>query len=119
MNQTIHTQPSIFDSEDIGGILYNVTVKVTPDIAADWLQWIKEEHINDVVQTGCFTKATVLRLLEVDNTEGPTFAIQYFAESKSLYNVYIEKYAESMRQKGFSKWGNKFIAFRSVMEVIH
>ena len=38
----MHTQPSIFDSEDIGGILYNVTVKVTPDIAADWLQWIKE-----------------------------------------------------------------------------
>lgn len=51
----MHTQPSIFDSADIGGILYNVTVKVTPDIAADWLQWIKEEHINDVVQTGCFT----------------------------------------------------------------
>jgi hypothetical protein len=101
------------------GFIYNVTIKVATPIATEWLQWLKEEHIADVINTGCFTHATILQLLEVDDTEGPTYAVQYFAESKSLYNLYIEKYAAQMRQKGFDKWGDKFIAFRSIMQVIH
>ena len=100
-------------------IIYNVTIKVHESIKQDWLHWLKEEHIPDVIQTGCFTHAVILRLIEVDDTEGPTYAVQYYAESKGLYNNYIENHAAAMRQKGFEKWGEKFIAFRSVLEVVN
>ena len=100
-------------------IIYNVTIKVDHSIADNWLLWLKEEHIPEVVATGCFTHAAILRLLEVDDTEGPTYAIQYHAESKSLYNRYIQHFSEAMRKKSMDKWGNKFIAFRSVMEVVY
>ena len=100
-------------------IVYNVTIKLAHAIHTEWLQWLKDEHVPEVLQTGCFTHATVLRLLEIDDTEGPTYTIQYFAESKSLYNNYIDKHAPIMRQKSFDKWGNKFIAFRSVMQVVN
>ena len=99
--------------------IYNVTTKVTHAIRQPWLQWIKEEHIPDIINTGCFTNAAILQLLEVDDSEGPTYAIQYFAESKSQYNIYIEKFAPLMRQKAIEKWGDKFIAFRSIMQVIN
>lgn len=100
-------------------IVYNVTVKTESAIAADWLNWLQEEHIPDIINTGCFTHATILRLLEVDETDGPTFAVQYHAESKALYNRYIQKFADEMRKKAAEKWGQKIIAFRSVMEVVH
>lgn len=100
-------------------IIYNVTVKVDPSIANAWLNWIKEEHVGEILGTGCFTNAKIMKLLETDDSEGPTYAIQYFAESKSNYNLYIDKYAAAMRQKSFEKWGNKFIAFRSVMQVVN
>ncbi len=100
-------------------IIYNVTIKIVNAIHADWLQWLKEQHVPQVIQTGCFTHAGILRLLEIDDSEGPTYAIQYFAESKSLYNNYIENHAAIMRQKNFDKWGDKFIAFRSVMQVVN
>jgi hypothetical protein len=100
-------------------IVYNVTTKVTPAIHNNWLQWIKEEHIPDIISTGCFTHATVLQLLDVDDSEGPTFTVQYFTASKSLYNNYIAAHAEKMRQKAFDKWGDQFIAFRSLMQVIN
>ncbi len=100
-------------------IVYNVTIKVNAGIASDWLLWLSEEHIPEVIGTGCFTHATILQLLEVDESEGPTFAVQYFAESKAQYNQYIDKYAGLMRQKSFDKWGDKFIAFRSVMQVVN
>ena len=57
--------------------------------------------------------------MEVDETDGPTYAIQYHAESKALYNRYIDKFSDDMRKKSIDKWGNQFIAFRSVMQVVH
>ena len=110
---------STFPLEGKGSIIYNVTIKVNAVIANDWLAWLKDEHIADVLGTGCFTNARIMKLMEVDEAEGPTYAIQYFAETRLLYDQYIEKYAGVMRQKSFEKWGDKFIAFRSVMEVIN
>jgi hypothetical protein len=99
-------------------IIYNVTIKVEPQIASSWLNWLLDEHIPAVMQTNCFTDFKVVRLLEVDESEGPTYAIQYTAASKADYNRYIELYAPDMRKQSFDKWGDRFISFRSVMEVV-
>ena len=100
-------------------IIYNITIKVESSIAVNWLAWLKEEHIPDMISTGCFTHATILRLLEPDDTEVPTYAVQYHAESDVLYNRYIEKFSDKLRKKGTDKWGNQVTAFRTVMEVVH
>ena len=100
-------------------IIYNVTTKIHHAIHESWLQWLKEEHIPDIIATGCFTSATIARLLETDEEEGPTYAVQYWAESKAMYNLYMEKFAIIMRQKAIERWHERFIAFRSVMQVVN
>ncbi len=100
-------------------IIYNVTIKIHSVIHHDWLAWLKEVHLPAMLQTGCFTDARILRLLETDDTEGPTYAIQYHAESKALYNQYLEKFAAEMRQQSYNRWGDQFIAFRSVLSVVN
>lgn len=99
--------------------IYNVTIKVAHSIANEWLIWLQQEHIPEVLATQCFTKATIVKLLEIDDSEGPTYAIQYVAESKALYNAYIDKYATLLKDKSYKKWGDQFIAFRSLMQVVH
>jgi hypothetical protein len=99
-------------------IIYNLTVKVDAAIADAWLKWLLEEHIPEIMQTGCFHSSKIVRLLEVDDSEGPTYAIQYGAESKADYNRYIAMHSSAMQRKSFDKWGDRFIAFRSVMQVI-
>ncbi len=99
-------------------VIYNVTSKVEHSIAADWLQWIRDEHIGDLVSTGCFTHATVLRMIETDETDGLTYAVQYHAPDQKAYNYYIQQYAARMQEKSFSRWGDKVISFRSVLQVI-
>ena len=98
-------------------IIYNVTSKVDQGISAAWLKWIREVHIAELVDTGCFTHAIILRLLETDDTDGPTYAVQYHARSKALYNQYITRYSQDMQQKSTALWGNKVISFRSVLQV--
>ncbi len=98
--------------------IYNVTIKVHTNIQTEWLQWLKEIHIPDVMGTNCFTGFRIVRLLDIDDSEGPTYAIQYDAESKASYNLYIEKYAGEMRRRSFEKWDDQFIAFRSLMQIV-
>jgi len=100
-------------------IIYNVTLKVEHSIAPQWLKWLKEEHIPDIIATGCFTHAQILHLLEANDEEGITYAVQYHTADKSLYDRYIEKFADELRKKATDKWGGQFIAFRSLMEVVH
>ena len=59
--------------------IYNVTIKVDHAIAKEWLRWLKQEHIPEILATGCFTEATILELLENVDEEGATFAVQYKA----------------------------------------
>lgn len=99
-------------------LIYNVTTKVSRDIAGEWLNWIKDEHIPDLMATKCFTRAIILHLLEMDDEEGITYAVQYYTESKALYNKYIEKFAPGMRTKSFDKWGERVISFRTLMQVV-
>lgn len=99
--------------------IYNVTTKVHHSIADTWLKWTKEEHIPEIINTGCFTHAVILHLFEADDEEGITYAVQYHFENKELYDIYINDYSLALRKKVFDKWGDKFISFRSVMQVVN
>ena len=98
--------------------VYNLTIKVHAVIQTAWLQWLKEIHIPDVMGTDCFTSYRILRLLDIDDSEGPTYAVQFDADSKAFYSLYIEKFAGEMRRRSFEKWGDQFIAFRSLMQIV-
>jgi hypothetical protein len=99
-------------------IIYNVTVKIAQHLAERWLQWMLQEHIPEIMDTGCFSHYRVARLLEVDDSEGPTYAVQYHASSIEMYHRYLDEHAEQLRNKSYEKWGNGFIAFRSVLQVV-
>ena len=99
-------------------IIYNVTIKVENDIADEWVQWMKQEHMPDLQNTGLFTGSRLCRLLEQDETEGVTYSAQYTCDNLDDYNTYISKHAQTMREKAFSRCGGTFAAFRSVMEVV-
>lgn len=97
-------------------IIYNVTIKVDADAAKDWVKWMKEEHIPELMHTGLFVDTRLCRLLEQDETEGITYVAQYFCDTMEHYNTYISEYAQQMRDKGLARFGSKFSAFRTVMQ---
>ena len=99
-------------------IIYNVTIKIDSDVAERWVEWMKTEHIADLLNTGLFSDCRLCRLMEQDEGEGVTYVAQYFCDSMTQYNQYIDKHAEEMRNKGFQLFGGKFAAFRSIMEII-
>ncbi|MUP44827.1 DUF4286 family protein [Gramella sp. BOM4] len=98
-------------------IIYNVTINVQEDIHDDWLKWMKEEHIPDMLDTGKFTKALMTKVLVQEPMGGITYSVQYTAKNKKMLENYYEENAGEMRSKS-SAFEGKFVAFRTELEVI-
>lgn len=100
-------------------IIYNVTLNVEEGIVAEWLQWMQQIHIPEVMATGCFTGHRFMRLLTTgEGEEGSTFAVMYELESMDDYVRYQNEFAPEMRGKGEALFGNRFYAFRTLLETI-
>lgn len=99
-------------------ILYNVTVKVDVSISDAWVKWMKEEHMPELMETGLFTEYRLMHLFEQDDAEGITYSAQYYCEDMDRYNEYIDKHAPRLRKAGIDKFGDKFVAFRTIMKAV-
>jgi len=100
-------------------IVYSITTKVATEIAPRWLLWMQEVHIPAILNTGYFTAHQLLQLLDQDDSEGPTYSLQLTAQSRVQYNTYIQQHAPTLREEAFRLWGNQFISFRSILEVVN
>ena len=98
--------------------IYNITIKVNNAIADKWLQWQLEEHVPEIMATNLFDEYKFYRLLDQDDSEGPTFIFQFYTSRRKNYDDYIKAHAPKLREKAFTKWGNGFIAFRSLMQAV-
>ncbi|MFN3530405.1 MAG: DUF4286 family protein [Bacteroidia bacterium] len=99
-------------------LLYNVTVSVDESVHAHWLQWMKDTHIPEVMATGIFKTYRICKLLHPVSEEGVTYAIQYYVQSRDLLDRYFEKHAPVLQQAHAELYGNRAMAFRTILEVL-
>ena len=99
-------------------ILYNVTVSLDPEIEADWVQWITEEHIPDMLATGKFVSAQLIRIKDDQQQPTGNYAVQYKVENQSQMDAYLNDDAARLRGKTQTRFGNKVLAFRTFLELL-
>jgi hypothetical protein len=102
-------------TKSIKMIIYNVTLKVDKDVAEEWLQWMKEKHVPDVMDTGYFLDNQIYRVM-IDEEDGITFSVQYKCSSMDDLKEYQNKYAPSLQKEHSLRYANKFVAFRTLLE---
>ena len=100
-------------------IIYNVTIKVDAFIATEWLEYMQEIHIPDVMNTGCFFSYRISRLIEEDTEDDSlTYIIQYNCASMEMFKKYEKNFADQLREDVLKKYADRFVAFRTLMEEI-
>jgi hypothetical protein len=98
--------------------LYNVTIGVDQDIEQDWLQWMREVHIPDVLRTGMFTEYKMYKVLHDNNDGTISYSIQYFATSLENVLQYLEVFAPALVESHREKFRDKHVAFRTLLEEV-
>ena len=97
--------------------IYNVTVNIDEDVHNEWLQWMKSNHVPDVMNTGCFVENKIVKVLHV-NDEGHTYSFQYTFKDMKDIEKYQKEFAPVLQADVKKKYGEKFTAFRTLLEII-
>lgn len=101
-------------------IIYSVTISLDSTIEADWVKWMKEVHIPDVMATGCFVESHIQRLLDPPS-EVPgaaTFNVQYGCASMADYEKYRDQHAAELQVDHTERYKDRFVAFRTILQRI-
>ena len=99
-------------------IIYNVTTNIHESVHDQWMTWMQEKHIKDILATGKFTSARMVKVLIEEEMGGTTYSIQYTTDSKETLEKYYQEDAPSFRDEGVRLFGDKMLVFRTELELI-
>lgn len=98
-------------------IIYNITVKVDHSIHEQWLNWLKTP-IARMMGSGLFLDYRICRLLQQDDHEGRTYALQFTLSSMEEYEQYQRAFAPVLQEEYGRYYRDKYVCFRTLMEVL-
>ena len=98
-------------------ILYNVTTSLDPEIADQWLAYMQDTHMPEVLATGFFLKAQLCRMLD-EEEGGITYASQYYAVSREQLEAYQQVAAPALIADMDRHFGGRYASFRTMLEVL-
>lgn len=99
-------------------IIYNVTINIDESVHDKWLTWMQNKHISDVLATGLFTSARLVKVLVEEEMGGVTYSVQYFAPTRENLENYYKNHAPRLRQEGLELFADKMLAFRTELEIM-
>jgi Domain of unknown function (DUF4286) len=99
-------------------IIYNVTTNIHETVHDQWLSWMQQKHIPEILATGKFSTARLVKVLVEEEMGGTTYSVQYTTDSKETLEKYYQEDAPRFRAEGAQLFGDKMLAFRTELELI-
>jgi hypothetical protein len=100
-------------------VVYSVTINIEDQVHQDWLEWMSEVHIPEVMKTGYFLSFRFLKLMtEQPDATGTTYSVQYYSESMEDLNAYLEKHAKRLQAAHSKRYAGNFVAFRTILQEV-
>lgn len=97
-------------------ILFNITVNISQAAEKDWLRFMKEVHIPEIMASGLPLETKLLRLLtEIDN-EGVTYTNQFIFRTMEDFLAYQTNYQAELQNKHHQKFNGQYVSFRTLLE---
>lgn len=98
-------------------ILYNVTISLDPSVETDWLNWIRAEHLPEVMQTGLFVDCR-LSQIQGQETGVTAYSILYYSKSEDAFETYAKEHAPRLNRIHAEKFNGKIASFSTIMNLI-
>ncbi len=99
-------------------IIYNVTTNIHESVHDQWLHWMQQKHIPEILATGKFSTARLVKVLIEEEMGGITYSVQYTTDSKATLEKYYIEDAPKLRDEALQLFGDKMLAFRTELELI-
>jgi len=98
--------------------IYNVTMNIEKALEQEWFRWVQKKHIPEMLATGKFSEAKLCQVM-VEEEQGVTYSVQYTTDSKETLERYYQENAASFRKEAMQLFGDRLMAFRTELKVLH
>ncbi len=100
-------------------VIYSVNISVKVEAETEWLDWMTNIHIQNVLKTGYFNNHRIFKVLIPSNVRDEvTYVVQYECESFEKYKEYSEMQSPRLQKEHAAKFVGKIRTARSIMEEI-
>ncbi len=99
-------------------IYYNVTSQLDKSIENEWVKWMQEEYIPEVLRMKYFIEIKLLKLNLKEQQDSCSYATQYLLFSETFLYNYINNKADYLRNKTIERFGEKVLSFSTQLELI-
>lgn len=99
-------------------INYTVKIHIDLEIESHWFDWMRNQHIPDVLATGLFSECIILKAIEPEEEGKATYSFLYMCDSDSELNTYLAVYAPDLRDEHTKLFEGRFSASRNISEVL-
>jgi phosphoribosylamine-glycine ligase len=79
---------------------------------------MQQKHIPEILATGKFSTARLVKVLIEEEMGGITYSVQYTTDSKATLDKYYLEDAPKLRDEALQLFGDKMLAFRTELELI-
>lgn len=99
-------------------IIFNVTTNIHESAHDQWLKWMQEKHIPEILATEKFSSARIVKVLVEEEMGGITYSVQYTTDSKDTLEKYYLEDQPRFDKEALELFADKMLSFRTELEVI-
>lgn len=99
-------------------IIFNVTTNIHESVHDQWLKWMQEKHIPEILATEKFSSARIVKVLVEEEMGGITYSVQYTTDSKDTLEKYYLEDQPRFDREALELFADKMLSFRTELEVI-
>lgn len=96
-------------------ILYSLTLNISPGLHHQWLAWMKESYIPELISTGFFSGHKFFRLLR-EEEDGITFSFQGYLNSMEEFRHFEKDHEAYFISLLYQKFPDQVLHFRTLLE---
>lgn len=97
-------------------IIFNITVNISYPAEKEWLMYMKQIHIPEIVATGLVVEHKLLRLLTEIENEGSTYTSQFTFRTMEDFLAYQTTLQTEFEEKHHERFNGHYVSFRTLLE---
>ncbi|MCD8261046.1 MAG: DUF4286 family protein [Bacteroides sp.] len=99
-------------------LVYNTTFHVYYEVEKNFVIWIQESYIPEIIQGGLLKSPRFMRVLSRHNDEGESYSMQWEVESSGLLHRWHTETGVRMNGEIGRIFKNKVVGFPTLLEIV-
>jgi hypothetical protein len=97
-------------------IVFNITVNISYAAEKEWLSYMKQTHIPEIMATGLPLDVKLLKLLTEIENDGSTYTSQISFRTMEDFLAYQTDHQANIQDKHHRIFNGQYVSFRTLLE---